>query len=140
MELETALAWATPRHHGVLITLRADGRPQSSDIAYRVTDGRFEISVTDGRAKTTNLRRDPRCVLHVTEIDSWSYLSFDATAELTPAAADPDDATADALVEYYRAVAGEEHPDWNEYRAAMVEEGRLLIHLTPTSVVGQLHG
>ena len=140
MELEPALAWAAHRKHGVLITIRSDGRPQSSDVSYRLVDGRFQISVTDGRAKTANLRRDPRCVFHLTDIDSWSYLSFDGTAELTPPAADPDDATADALVEYYRAVAGEEHPDWDEYRAAMVAEGRLLVHLSPSSVVGQIHG
>ena len=140
MELQPAIDWAATRSHGVLITIRADGRPQSSDIAYRVVGGRFEISITDGRAKTANLRRDPRCVLHLTEIASWSYLSFDGTAELTAMTTDPGDATADALVEYYRAVAGKEHPDWDEYRAAMVAERRLLLRLTPTSVVGQIHG
>lgn len=140
MELEPAIDWASERKHGILITIRADGRPQSSDISYRVVDGRFEISVTDGRAKTANLRRDPRCVLHITEIDRWSYLSFDGTADLTPPATGPGDATTDALVDYYRAVAGKEHPDWDEYRAAMVQERRLLVRLTPTSVVGQIHG
>jgi len=140
MELQTALDWAAPRSHGVLITIRRDGRPQSSDISYRLVDGVFEISITDGRAKTANLRRDPRAVLHLTEISAWSYLSFDGSVTLTPPAGATDDETADALVEYYRAVAGEEHPDWDEYRRAMVDEGRLLARLTPTSVVGQIHG
>jgi PPOX class probable F420-dependent enzyme len=138
MELEPAMEWAARRNHGVLITIRGDGRPQSSDIAYRVVDGRFEISVTDGRAKTANLRRDPRAVVHLTEADAWSYLSFDGLAELTPTAAEPGDPTADALVDYYRAVAGRDHPDWDEYRAAMVAERRLLVRLTPTAVVGQI--
>jgi hypothetical protein len=78
-------------------------------------------------------------VLHITEPSSWSYLSFDGTVELTEPTTAVDDATADALVEYYRAVAGQEHPDWDEYRAAMVAEGRLLARFRPTSVVGQTH-
>ena len=138
MELETAIAWAATRSNGVLITIRRDGRPQSSDISYRVVDGTFEISVTDGRAKTNNLRRDPRAVLHLTDPGAWSYLSFDGTVTISPTATAVDDATCDALVEYYRAVAGREHPDWDEYRQAMVDEGRLLLHLAPGSVVGQI--
>lgn len=139
MDMEAALLWASARTDAVLITIRRDGRPQSSDISYHLADGVFAISVTDGRAKTANMRRDPRVVLHLTDRSSWSYLSFDGTVELMPSAAAPDDATADALVEYYRAVAGEEHPDWDEYREAMVTEGRLIVRFTPTSVVGQLH-
>lgn len=140
MDLAAALTWAADRDDGVLITIRRDGRPQSSDITYRVVDGVFEISVTDGRAKTANLRRDPRAVLHVTDRSSWSYLSFDGTVTLTPPARTVDDDVADALVEYYRVVAGREHPDWDEYRRAMVDEGRLLVHLTPGAVVGQIRG
>ncbi len=138
MELQTALDWAGERSHAVLITIRRDGRPQSSDISYRLVDGVFEISLTDGRAKTANLRRDNRSVLHLTEISAWSYLSFDGTVELSATTTATDDATADALVEYYRAVAGQDHPDWAEYRQAMVDEGRLIARFTPASVVGQI--
>jgi PPOX class probable F420-dependent enzyme len=140
MELEPALEWAAGRSHAVLITIRRDGRPQSSDVSYRVADGVFEISVTDGRAKTANLRRDPRAVLHLTDIGAWSYLSFDGTVTLTAPAAAPEDEVVDGLVDYYRSVAGKEHPNWDEYRAAMVTERRLLIHFTPSSVTGQIHG
>jgi PPOX class probable F420-dependent enzyme len=140
LTLEAAMDWAAQRSHGVLITIRRDGRPQSSDISYRVADGAFEISVTDGRAKTANLRRDPRAVLHVTEISAWSYASFDGTVTLTEPARSTDDATADALVDYYRAVAGRDHPDWDEYRRAMVDEGRLLVRFAPGSVAGQVRG
>ncbi|MEM9132753.1 MAG: PPOX class F420-dependent oxidoreductase [Actinomycetota bacterium] len=139
MDMDAALEWASARTDAVLITIRRDGRPQSSDISYHLADGVFDISVTESRAKTANMRRDPRVVLHLTDRSSWSYLSFDGTVELTPATTVPDDATADALVAYYRAVAGEEHPDWDEYRAAMVAEGRLLARFTPASVVGQVH-
>ncbi len=139
MDMDTALAWAADRTDAVIITIRRDGRPQSSDIAYHLIDGVFTVSVTADRAKTANMRRDPRVVLHLTDRPSWSYLSFDGTVELSPPAASPDDATADALVEYYEAVAGEPHPDWDGYRRAMVDEGRLLVRFTPTSVVGQIN-
>jgi PPOX class probable F420-dependent enzyme len=140
MDLQQALAWAGNRSNGVLITIRKDGRPQSSDVAYRIVDDLIEVSITDGRAKTANLRRDPRAVFHLTDPPSWSYLSFDGTVDLTDTATAPDDPTADALVSYYRAVAGKDHPDWDEYRAAMVAEQRLLARFSPVSVVGQIHG
>jgi PPOX class probable F420-dependent enzyme len=138
MDLDHALAWAAGRTQGVLITLRGDGRPQSSDISYCVEDGAFKISVTADRAKTANMRRDPRVVLHVSDLPSWSYASFDGTAELSPVAASPGDATCDALVSYYEQVAGKPHPDWDEYRAAMVADRRLVVSLRPSSAVGQI--
>lgn len=139
MELAPALAWASERSDAVLITLRRDGRPQSSDISYSFDEGVFAISVTADRAKTANMRRDPRVVLHLTDRSSWSYLSFDGTAELSAAASAVDDQTCDELVAYYERVAGEAHPDWAEYRQAMVDEKRLLVAFTPTSVVGQIN-
>ena len=139
MDLQSAIEWAAQRRTGVLITIRGDGRPQSSDIAYAITDGVFEISLTGDRAKTRNMRRDPRVVLHLTEPASWSYLSFDGTVELTDVTTTPGDATSDALVAYYEKVSGGPHPDWDEYRQAMVDEGRLLARFTPRSVVGQIH-
>ena len=84
------------------------------------------------------MQRDNRVVLHITDRSSWSYLSFDGTVELMPPATTPDDATNDLLVDYFRALSGE-HPDWDEYRQAMIDEGRLIATMTPTSVVGQLH-
>ena len=138
MELTPALDWAADRKNGVLITIRGDGRPQSSDIVYTVDDGAFTISVTHDRAKTANMRRDPRVVLHLTKPASWRYLSFDGTVELSPVTRAVDDPTADALAAYYERVAGEPHPDWAEYRRAMVDEGRLIVTFRPTSVVGQI--
>jgi PPOX class probable F420-dependent enzyme len=139
MDMDTALSWAAGRSDAIIITIRRDGRPQSSDISYHLLDGVFTISVTDDRAKTANMRRDPRVVLHLTDRPSWSYLSFDGSVELSAPAAAPDDATCDALVAYYEAAAGKPHPDWDEYRRAMVDEGRLLVRFTPTSVVGQVN-
>jgi PPOX class probable F420-dependent enzyme len=138
MELSRAVDWAASRKLGVLITLRADGRPQSSDIVYAWDGTTFAISVTDDRAKTVNMRRDPRVVLHVTDPDAWSYVAFDGTAELTPVTTSPGDETNDALVAYYERVQGAPHPDWDEYRQAMVDQARLIAHVTPTSAVGQV--
>jgi PPOX class probable F420-dependent enzyme len=138
MDLQTALAFAAENRNAVLITIRRDGRPQSSDIAMSVRDGIIEISVTGDRAKTRNLARDNRAVVHVTNPGSWSYVSFDGTVELLPVTTSTDDATADALVGLYERIAGEAHPNWDEFRQAMVDEGRLVIRFSPVSVTGQV--
>ena len=139
MDLVDATAWAATRKHAVLITIRQDGRAQSSDVVYALDDATFVVSVTDDRAKTANMRRDSRIVLHVSEPQSWSYVSFDGTVELSAVTTEPGDATSDALCAYYEAVAGEPHPDWSEYRAAMIAEKRLVARFTPSSAVGQLN-
>ena len=138
MDVSTALDRLTGHKNAVLITLRRDGRAQSSDIVYMIDENTIKISVTDDRAKTRNLRRDNRAVFHFTDPASWSYVSIDAIAEVSPVAETPDEATVDALVDIYRAIAGE-HDDWDAYRAAMVDEGRCLVTLTPQSVTGQLN-
>jgi PPOX class probable F420-dependent enzyme len=116
--------------NGVLVTLKKDGRPQLSNVTFIYDESTryIRVSATDSRAKTRNLRRDPRASFYVTTPDLGAYLVAEGEAELTPVAADPHDATVDELVELYRAVAGE-HPDWEEYRAAMVNDGRLVIRL-----------
>ena len=138
MELSEALDFMRERHHGVLTTQKRDGRPQLSNVTYVVgDDGTIRISVTDSRAKTKNLRRDPRASLHVAQSDFWAYAVVECDVELMPVATDPNDATANALVDYYHSVMGE-HGDWHDYRRAMVEEGRLLLLLTPTHAYGML--
>jgi PPOX class probable F420-dependent enzyme len=136
MELAAALDFVRTRRHGVLVTLRRDGRPQLSNIAFALgDDGTVRISVTGSRAKTKNLRRDARASLYVVGDDFWSYLVLDGDTELTPVAADPHDAIVDELVALYRAVGGE-HPDWDEYRRAMVDDGRLVVRLRPERAYG----
>ncbi|MGY1805980.1 PPOX class F420-dependent oxidoreductase [Blastococcus sp. SYSU D00669] len=124
---------------GVLATVKGDGRPQVSTIgyAYDRDAGLIRISVTDDRVKTRNLRRDPRATLHVRGDDVWTWVAVEGTAELTPVAADPHDATVEELITYYRGTAGE-HPDWDEYRAAMVTDRRLVVRLRPEHAYGQL--
>ena len=122
---------------GILMTIKRDGRPQSSVVVHAFDpDARtLRVSLTDSRAKTRNLRRDPRASYMVTAPDMWSYAVGDGRATLTPVTTDPHDATADALVELYRAIAGE-HPDWEEYRAAMVADQRLVLTLPLDHVYG----
>jgi hypothetical protein len=75
MDLDPAIEWAGAHTHAVLITLRRDGRAQSSDVSFATVDGTFKISVTTDRAKTANMRRDDRVVLHVTDPAQWSKRS-----------------------------------------------------------------
>lgn len=111
---------------GVLATIKRDGRPQLSVIRYQYDPPVVRVSVTDDRAKVKNLRRDPRVSLHVTSDDGWHWVVAEGRAELSAVAAAPDDATVDALVELYRHLRGE-HPDWQEFREAMVSEKRVLL-------------
>jgi PPOX class probable F420-dependent enzyme len=115
-------------HGGVLVTLKRDGRPQLSNVshAYYPDERIIRVSITDDRAKTRNLRRDPRASYHVTAADRWAYTVAEGTAELTPVARDPYDETVEELVRLYRDVGGE-HPDWDDYRAAMEKERRVVI-------------
>lgn len=137
MDVQQALDWASKRRVGTLITLRRDGRAQSSDITYWVRDSKVEISLTESRAKTRNMAADPRVVLHVSDPSTMSYVSLDGVAELSPTTERSGDATSDALVEYYRSVAGE-HPDWDEYRQAMIDEKRLIATITINTAVGRI--
>ena len=122
-------------HRGVLVTIKRDGRPQLSNIAYAVRDGVARISITADRAKARNLARDPRASLQVSRDDFYAYAVVEGDATLSAVAASPDDAACDELVEVYRDVAGE-HPDWDEYRAAMVEDRRLVVRLPLTRLYG----
>jgi PPOX class probable F420-dependent enzyme len=114
---------------GVLVTLKRDGRPQLSNITYLYDGERIRISLTDDRAKTRNLRRDPRASLYVNGPRGRSYVVVEGKAELTPVAADEQDEVVEQLVAYYRDAAGE-HPDWDDYRRAMVADRRLLFTMT----------
>lgn len=126
---------------GVLATIKRDGRPQLSNVSYHF-DPRtltIEVSVTEPRAKTRNLRRDPRASLMVTSDDGWAYAVAEGDAVLTPPAAAPDDDTVESLVALYRSIAGE-HPDWDDYRRAMVIDRRVLLRLPIRHLYGMPPG
>ncbi len=133
------LALVAGRRFGVLATVKRDGRPQLSNVGYAYDPGQrlFRVSVTADRAKTRNLQADPRVTLHVSSDDFWSWVAVEGTAELTPVAADPHDATVEELVTYYRGISGE-HEDWDDYRRAMVADRRLVVRFTPEHTYGQV--
>ena len=138
MEITDAMDFVRSHRRGVLVTQKRDGRPQLSNIAYAVgDDGVIRISITADRAKYANLKRTPLASLHVARDDFYAYAVIDADVELSDVAAAPDDAAVDELVDLYRAVAGE-HDDWDDYRAAMVKDRRVVVRLKPTHAYGML--
>ncbi|MBA4609082.1 PPOX class F420-dependent oxidoreductase [Aeromicrobium sp. Marseille-Q0843] len=129
VDLDELLEFVRPRHRFILITHRSDGSPQASPVTGGVDDaGRLVISTYPERAKTRNARRDERVSVVVLS-DEWNdaWVQVDGTAEVL----DVPEAL-DAFVEYFRNISGE-HPDWDEYRRAMVDQGKSLIRITPTS-------
>lgn len=122
---------------GVLATIKSDGRPQLSPVMpfYDQEADVLYVSMTEGRAKTANLRRDPRAALEVTGPDGWSWATAEGVATLTGPGTDPHGPDVEALVEYYRHAAGE-HPDWDEYRSVMVSERRVLMVMPVDHVYG----
>ncbi|WP_446212958.1 PPOX class F420-dependent oxidoreductase [Micromonospora sp. IBSANI012] len=126
VDRDALIEFIRPRHRVLLMATRSDGRPQSSPVSCGVdAEGRLVISTYPERAKVANIRRDPRvsaCVLS----DDWNgpWVQVDGTAEVLdlPDALEP-------LVEYFRSISGE-HPDWDEYRQAMVRQGKSLIRVT----------
>ena len=126
---------------GVLATIKRDGRPQLSNVSYHFDPRELvvRVSITEPRAKTRNLRRDPRASLLVSSDDGWSYAVAEGTAELTPPALARDDDTVEALIALYRNIAGE-HPDWDDYRQAMVTDRRVLLTMPIAHVYGMPPG
>lgn len=135
---EALLGLFSENDGGVLVTLKRDGRPQLSNVNhfYYPDEHIVRVSITEGRAKTRNLRRDPRAGYHVTSQDRWAWTVADGTAELSPVAADPEDDTVAELITLYRDVQGE-HPDWDDYRQAMVRDRRIVLRLHVEHVYGQ---
>src|ERR1700757_332515 len=126
---------------GVLAPIKRDGRPQLSNVSYYF-DPRsvvIEVSITEPRAKTRNLRRDPRASILVSSDDGWTYAVAEGTAELSPPAADLHDDTVEKLIVLYRNIAGE-HPDWDDYRRAMVTDRRVVMRLPISHLYGMPPG
>ncbi|MEU9233979.1 PPOX class F420-dependent oxidoreductase [Streptomyces subrutilus] len=122
---------------GILATIKSDGRPQLSPVMpfYDPAADVLYVSMTEGRAKTANLRRDPRAALEVTSSDGWAWATAEGTVTLTGPGTDPRGPEVEALVRYYRAAAGE-HPDWDEYRETMVADRRVLMTMAVDHVYG----
>jgi PPOX class probable F420-dependent enzyme len=126
---------------GVLATIKRDGRPQLSNVSYFFDQRNvaIQVSITEPRAKTRNLRRDPRASILVASDDGWAYAVAEGDAILTPPAATPRDDTVEALIALYRNIAGE-HPDWDDYRNAMVTDRRVVLTLPISHLYGMPPG
>jgi PPOX class probable F420-dependent enzyme len=126
VERAELLEFLRPRHRGMLATTRSDGRPQLSPVTCGLDpEGRIVVSTYPDRAKARNARHDPRVSI-VVQSDDWNgeYVQVDGTAEVL----DMPEAL-DGLVEYFRCISGE-HPDWDEYRAAMRLQDKSLVRIT----------
>jgi len=140
MDLDAAVGHARTTRNSVFVTIRGNGRPQLSNVWHHVgDDGLIRVSITAPRAKYKNLAREPWAAFHVTTSDFNAYVVIEGDVALTPVCAAPDDATADVLVAHYRTIAGD-HPDWDEFRRAQVDQQRVLVTVTPTRAYGMLPG
>jgi PPOX class probable F420-dependent enzyme len=138
MELREAVETARHHHQSTLTTLRSNGLPQLSNVVHAVgADGLVRVSTTADRAKFRNLQRRPWAALKFDAGTFWSYAVLEGPVELSPIAASADDPTVEELVEVYRAISGE-HPHWDEYRASMVADRRVVIRLAPDHAYGAL--
>ncbi|MER7204547.1 PPOX class F420-dependent enzyme [Streptomyces sp. CB01635] len=127
VSLDELLDFVRPRHRALLLTARADGTPQASPLTCGVDDsGRIVVSTYPERAKTRNAKRNPQVSVVILS-DDWNgpWVQIDGTAEVIDS---PD--SVEPLVEYFRNISGE-HPDWDEYRAAMLKQGKSIIRITP---------
>jgi PPOX class probable F420-dependent enzyme len=134
------LSILTEQNLGTLATIKGDGRPQLSNVNYHFDPDRMlvRISLTDDRAKVRNLRRDSRAAMIVQSNQGWHYAVAEGEVELSAVAGGPDDETVNELIEVYRLVARKEHPDWDDYRRAMVEDKRLVARLTVARMYGKV--
>ena len=138
---DPALQLLARLRRGVLTTLKRNGRPQLSVVSYHYdpSTGAVRISTRDPLAKTANARRDPRVSLMATTEQMWPYVVAEGDADVGPVAQRPDDAVVEELVEHYRTLNGE-HPDWDEFRQAMVTEQRLVLRFTVSRTYGTAGG
>lgn len=135
--IERALGFVAGHSHAVLATRRKDGSLQMSPLNAGVLDGALVISSRQMLAKVKNLRRDPRASLLVTTDGFYGpWVQIDGMAEIVDQS---DPGTVDLLVQVYRAISGE-HPDWDDYRAAMVADQRVVIRIRPERAAGELPG
>jgi PPOX class probable F420-dependent enzyme len=131
-----AREWLTQHDSAVLITVRADGSPQSSNVLTAFDGDAFRVSVTAGRAKTRNLARDPRATVHVLGTDFWSYASVKCSAHLGAVSTEEGDHAAVDLLKLYEDITKKPHPNPQEFFGVQVAEQRLLLTLNPESVSG----
>jgi PPOX class probable F420-dependent enzyme len=136
MEIQQALDAIRANRQAILTTIKSDGRPQLSNVLAAVgDDGLIRVSTTAGRAKYVNLRRTPWAAIHVNGESFWSYAVVEGDVTTSEVVTDPHDEAAEESVELYRTLAGE-HEDWEDYRAALVRDRRVVVRIAPTHAYG----
>ena len=128
--------FATENHQGVLTTFRRNGMPQLSIVtcgAYR--DG-VAFTTTADRAKLLNLQRDARCSLMVSKQDWWGYVVLEGRATILSPGSTGADELRQALRDVYRAATNQDHPNWEEYDQAMVDDRRAAVIVVPDQIYG----
>jgi uncharacterized protein len=133
MDEDQARAYVGRNHSAVMATIKRDGRPQLSNVAYFLDDdGTLKVSVTKDRAKTRNLLRDPRVSMTCLDLANWySYVVVEGAAEFID-----DGRTLSELRRYYQRVRGEDHPNWQEYDEAMLKDRRVVLVVKPRKFYG----
>ena len=138
MEIDTALEFARGTNRSVLTTLRGDGKPQLSNVLHNAgEDGLIRVSTTADRAKYKNVARTPWAAVYVTAADFQAYAVLEGEVTTSAIAADEHDDAVEELVALYRNLLGE-HPDWADYRRAMVRDRRVVVRINPTRAYGIL--
>ncbi|KQW49350.1 pyridoxamine 5'-phosphate oxidase [Nocardioides sp. Root1257] len=138
MEIQQAVDAIRANRQAILTTIKQDGRPQLSNVLAGVgDDGLIRVSTTADRAKYVNLVRTPWAALHVNGDSFWSYAVIEGDVTVSAVVADPHDEAADESVALYRSLAGE-HEDWDDYRAALVRDRRVVVRVSPTHAYGML--
>ncbi len=127
--------WLAGHHQAVLVTLRQDGSAQSSNLSFFFDGSTARISVTADRAKSRNVQRDPRVILHVLGDTFWQYVAIQGTASVSAVSQTPGDAVGRELLEVYQGIAGP-HPNPDEYFQAMVTDRRMVLTVTPIKATG----
>ncbi len=128
--------FAAENHKAVLSTYRRDGATQMSIVTTGPYKDGVAFSTTEDRAKVRNLERDPRCSLLVSKDNWWGYVVLEGKAEIISSKTASAEELQNAMRDVYRAAAGKEHPDWDEYDEVMRKENRVTVVVIPDKVYG----
>ena len=133
---EKAMKFLSENRNGVLTTFRRNGAAQMSIVTCGLYGSGVAFTTTDDRAKLLNMNRDPRCSLLVSKSEWWGFIVLEGHAEIMS----PEDTDADklrlALRDVFRVAAGADHPDWDEYDRAMIEQVRSVVIVVPEHIYG----
>ena len=133
---ENVIEFVSANHQAVLTTFRKDGAAQMSIVTVGPYGDGAGFTTTEDRAKLHNLARNPRCSLLVSKSDWWGYIVLEGHARLLRRGESDETELRDALRGIYRSASGQEHPDWDEYDQAMIDDRRAAVIVVPERIYG----